>query len=182
MNYVDEVENAYFEWIYDLCCKDKFPREISYRKLFTDLHNIEFYWIIPNDYNRASDGKSLRRKFEYRTEYTDASDVITGSASVLEVMVALAWRIEDDYKSNDDYGDRTKQWFWYMVHSLGLWGQDDNNYDRDYVYERIELFMNREYDANGQGSLFYLPSCKIDLTKIEIWGQMQRYLNTLPYD
>ena len=60
MRIEDKVKNDYFEWMYDLMCEDRFAKTITYRRLFTFLHDTEFIYFIPHDDNRAADGISLR--------------------------------------------------------------------------------------------------------------------------
>ena len=39
--------------------------------------------------------------------------------------------------------------------------------------------MNREYEPNGKGGLFTIRGCEEDLTEVEIWYQLNWYLNTI---
>ena len=80
---------------------------------------------------------------------------------------------------NPAYGDRTGQWFWNMMSSLGLSSMSDDIYDRDYVEYAISRFLNREYEPNGKGGLFTIRDCEVDLRNVEIWTQMCWYLDTI---
>ncbi len=62
----NELNNKYFEWMYQLVYNN---RRISYRKLFSYLHNVEFIYIIEMDGNRAEDGIDLRYRFGYEQGY-----------------------------------------------------------------------------------------------------------------
>ena len=42
----------------------------------------------------------------------------------------------------------------------------------------MDAFMNHVYESDGHGGLF-IVDCYYDLTKEEIWTQMNWYLNTL---
>lgn len=77
------------------------------------------------------------------------------------------------------YGNRTGQWFWNMIGSLGLGGMTDEKFNREYVTKVIENFNNRCYAADGQGSLFQVRRDNIDMRKLDIWYQMQAYLNDI---
>ena len=93
-------------------------------------------------------------------------------------MVALAIHMEDimdDYR----YGNRTGQWFWGMVRSLGLNGMYDLAYDEYHVQEVILNFLNRDYEPDGRGGLFTISDCRDDLRDIEISTQRNWYLNTI---
>ena len=97
--------------------------------------------------------------------------------SVLEMMVALAIRCEETIMDNPAYGDRTAQWFWGMIRTLGLYSMTDDRFDQEYVDMVIDRFLNRDYEPNGEGGLFKINNCKYDLRKIEIWYQLCWYLD-----
>ncbi|MFQ7396490.1 MAG: hypothetical protein ACLRNW_01500 [Neglectibacter sp.] len=53
-----------------------------------------------------------------------------------------------------DAGDRTGQWFWSMLVSLGLGSMDDRKFDRYFVDQTLERFLNAGTDATAKaGSL-----------------------------
>lgn len=172
----DEIINDYFEWIYKLVCRDRFARSISYRKLLMRLHEIEFVYSIPMDENRAADGVSLRRRFAVDSDATDALD---GPCSILEMMVGLAIRCEENIMDDPAYGDRTGQWFWGMINDLGLSGMDDIHYERRKVDDIVVRFLNHEYSRDGKGGLFHVRNSTRDMRKKEIWSQMCWYLDSI---
>ena len=47
------------------------------------------------------------------------------------------------------------------------------------VYDIIDRFLDREFDPDGKGSLFWIPNCRFDLRDTEIWIQMLWYLDTI---
>jgi hypothetical protein len=93
------------------------------------------------------------------------------------MMIALSIRLEEDFMDDPLYGNRTGQWFWQMVVNLGLGSMTDERFDRRYVRERIDIFLNREYKPDGEGGLFILRDCKYDLRDVEIWYQLNWYLD-----
>lgn len=176
----NELNNEYFEWMYKLVCNEKKYRKLSYRKLLSHLHNIEFTYILDMDSNRAEDGIDLRFRFGYEHNYTRSKIdkyLDTGPCSVLEMMVALAMRCEENIMDDPEMGDRLGQWFWYMISSLGLYSMNDSRFDKKYVDNIIATFLNREYRENGDGGLFIIKNPKYDLRKAEIWYQMCWYLD-----
>lgn len=179
----DDVLNQYFEWLFDTVCGTRFASDISFRKLITHLHNTEFRYLIKGDENRAREGANLRHRFALlklpNIPEHEILDILTGPCSVLEMMVALAIYCEEHVMDNPQYGDRTGQWFWNMVVTLGLGDQMDNRYDKRLVTETLERFMNRKYSPNGQGGLFMIRNCKRDLRKVGIFHQMCWYLDTI---
>lgn len=177
-----EINEDYFEWLYEGMCGNRYSKNISYRKLLEHLHNTNFRYTISNDKNRASDGIDLRYSFALSQGCEDEPELITdylkGPCSVFEMMVALAQRCEsvmDDPK----IGDRTGQWFWGMINNLGLGGMNDNRYDEQYIDDVIDTFLDREYKSNGKGGLFTIRNCEYDLREVEIWYQLCWYLDTI---
>lgn len=181
MNNQDAIRNQYFDWLYDCVCRNRINDKVSYRKLLMELHSTEFIFSIPGDLNRAKDGVDLRYRFELYMEekYNIRTPIIPGPCSVLEMMIALSIRCEEDIMDDILYGNRTQQWFWNMMSNLGLNYMTDEVYDRDYVDEKINIFLNREYEPDGKGGLFYIRDCKEDLRDVEIWAQLCWYLDKL---
>lgn len=181
MNHHDIVDD-YFEWLLDKVSDEGRKGPLSFRKLLTRLHEIEFRYLIPKDHNRAEDGADLRYRFalEFPEEYQDdILYILDGPCTVLEMMVALAIRCEEGIMDDPNIGDRTAQWFWGMIVSIGLGGMFDSEYDSRIVDYKIERFLEREYEPNGKGGLFTIRNCDRDLRGVEIWIQMMWYLDTL---
>ncbi len=177
-----EIPNAYFEWLCNSVCGERYSAQISYRKLLMHLHNTEFVYHIPKDRNRAVDGIGLRYRF---AKYYDIDKVnyvtgcLEGPCSVLEMMVALAMRCEETIMDDPQIGDRTGEWFWDMITSLGLGSMNDNRYDKKDVSDIISRFLNREYEPDGRGGLFTVRHCDVDLRDVEIFYQLCYFLDTI---
>lgn len=178
MTIEDKIRNAYFEWMIDLVCNNRFSKDISYRKLLTLLHTIEFRYSIDRDENRAMDGVYLRYYYSFTNGYDDLSEFLEGPCSVLEMMVALAIKCED-IMDDTAYGDRTAQWFWGMVTNLGLGGMYDAKFDKRVAIDCIERFLDRDYAPNGKGGLFTVRGPHPDMRDLEIWYQMNLYLDDI---
>jgi hypothetical protein len=175
----DYVNNEYFEWLSDLVCGERYSGQVSYRKLLIFLHDTSFRYSIPMDANRAADGVDLRRRFALsRRDLPDAERYLDAPCSVLEMMVALSIRCEEDIMDDPEIGDRTGQWFWGMVVNLGLGSMVDARFQRYHAYEAIERFLNREYESNGKGGLFTIYNCADDLRDVEIWNQLNWYIDS----
>jgi hypothetical protein len=104
---------------------------------------------------------------------------LDGPCSVLEMMIALAIRCEENIMDDPLIGDRTRQWFWSMISSLGLSGMTDTRFDNKSVDRVLETFLDRDYKPNGEGGLFTIKRCEKDLRKVEIWYQLLWYLDTI---
>ena len=175
----DELIDRYFDWMYQLVVDNRYSK--SYRKLFSRLHDTEFTYTIPMDGNRAEDGVDLRYRFGREEGYCDpmiASYLDDRPCSILEMMTALAIRCEEHLMDNPDVGDRTGQWFWDMLVSLGLGHMDDDHFDRYLVDRVLERFLDREYERNGEGGLFTVDNGH-DMRSTEIWYQMNYHLTEL---
>ena len=174
------IREEYFDWLYELVCKQRYSNRISYKKLLTHLHNTVFRYSILKDQNRAEDGICLRYRFtdEYYS-IKDAEKYLKGPCSVLEMMVALAVRCEENIMDDPNIGDRTGQWFWEMIGNLGLGSMNDTRFDIIYVDEVISKFLDRKYSRDGRGGLFTIKNCHCDLRKVEIWYQLCWYLDSI---
>lgn len=179
MTFSDRINDEYFEFLCELIDSKRFSRRVSYRKLLMRLHDIEFTWFVPFDDNRADDGIQLRRRFALIRDDITLSNYITGPCSVLEMMVALAVRCEETIMDDALLGNRTGQWFWGMIHNLGLSSMSDAKFDPDVVDDIVARLLNREYEPNGEGGLFTIKRCERDLRTVEIWRQLSWYLNSI---
>lgn len=175
----DRINDEYFEWLCELIDIKRFSKRVSYRKLLMHLHNIEFTWTIPLDDNRADDGIQLRRRFALYREDMALRRYLAGPCSVLEMMVALAVRCEECIMDDTQMGNRAGQWFWGMIHNLGLSPMTDSGFDRDFVDDAIARLLNREYEPDGRGGLFTVRRCSYDMRTVEIWRQLSWYLDSI---
>ena len=163
------TNNEYFEWLCDLVCKGRYSGSISYTKLLYRLYTTEFIYLVPMDQNRAEDGLDLRSKFGISRHGSPCS--------VLEMLIALSIRCEDDIMDDFSYGDRRAQWFWMMITNLGLGAMYDHNYDQKHVDSVLSVFINRRYAPDGTGGLFPIRGCEYDMRDVEIWVQLSWYLS-----
>ena len=174
----EHINQSYVNWLFNLVCKDRFPKQVSYNRLLNHLDGTRFIFTLPNDENRAKDGVYLRYQFamEFDIDPDIAKEVLGGPCSVLEMMVALAIKCEN-FMDDPAVGDRTRQWFWGMIKSLGLDSMTDDQYDERYVRAVLIRFMDREYEPDGRGGLFTIYDCDQDLRYVEIWWQLCWYLD-----
>lgn len=176
-----EIRNQYFKWLTNIVTRNRVSKQVSYDKLLNHLHDTKFRYSIPLDRNRASDGVDLRYRFASLLD-CNPNDARVGPCTVLEMMVALSIRSEETIMDDPDVGDRTGQWFWSMITSLGLGGLNDSRYDPDYVDDVLDIFLNRDYSPDGRGGLFTIRHCDVDLRDVQIWTQMLWYLDSIVDD
>lgn len=167
---VDQLEHfarGYAEWIQMLVDRDH-----EYTAVMELLYRTEFTWVLDKDENRATDGCVLRARYaeisgeEWLDWYED------WPCSVLEMLVALAYKI-DDQMYEPTTGHVPERWFWVMMENLGLtrypdlvFYEDPTN-SEEYVLARIQIFMDRKPGP----SLF--PG--VD-KNAEIWQQMNQWI------
>jgi hypothetical protein len=158
---------------------DTRPR--PYYILVKCLHQKAFSWIIPNDDNRAMDGIKLREEYLNRNGGTAVGFVKRDPCSIFEMLIALARRMDFELGDPNDPKDRTYKYFWILIENLGLNEYTDDNYaEAKYEFNLdniIDTFLDRTYFGNGVGGLFPLKYPHEDQRDIEIWYQMNAYLD-----
>lgn len=172
----NEIKREYFQWLCNLVNADPL-----HHLLWTFLHNEWFIWVLPMDENRAEDGKylrylySLERVEKGRVTAEEVDHALSGPCTILEFLVGLAKRIEDDimYNAESD-GSKIDVWFWEMIRNLGLEKYDDAHYNEVEIKDIVTRFMLRKYPKNGSGNIFKIGQKNGHWTKnIEIWEQVQ---------
>lgn len=161
--------------------RDNF-RGPRYHRLFSFLFNTPFVPSIEFDQPRANDAIDLR--YAYADQYHIPYEIIdrdlggqSSAVSMLEMMVALSKRMESSIMEDDELGDRTGQWFWSMIVSLGLEGMDDTNFDSAKAAGIIDRFNKRQYEPSGRGGLFTVQNTTVDMRGFDIWYQMQHWIS-----
>ena len=172
------MNDAYFCWLVGLI-GNRYICD-NYQKLLHKLYVTEYIWELDYDRNRAEDGLCLRRMFikntGYMTPYNEFINDNNRPCSVLEMMVALAKKAENDIMYDPDYGDRSGLWMWTMMQNLGLDIYDDRNWYEPEVDKILDIFMHHRYAMNGTGGAFPIHTKTRDLRKTDLWWQMNAYL------
>lgn len=164
-----QIEDEYFYW---LTSQIELPADNphTYNDLFRRMHETEFVWHIPHDDDRAQDGLDLRGQFlngrRYKFKY---------GVSVLEVLIALSIRVAFTAGGHAPY------WAWQLIENLRLDRRPDpfNKGRADRVDETLEALIWRTYQRDGKGGFFPLNQANEDQTKIDIWNQMNAYVNEI---
>jgi hypothetical protein len=151
----------------------------TYHDLFERMHNIEFVWIVPHDDNRLQDGLALRGEFVNhknipKREATHFFHEMSG-ATALEVLVALSRRVA--FIAGGD----SSIWAWKLMQNLRLQKMSDP-FDKSKEGRTRDIFdalIWRTYEKNGKGGFFPLHHPEEDQTKMEIWSQMNLYVNEM---
>lgn len=170
------INNAYYFWLKDLVC-DRDHKE--YNLLLEALQSKSFEWTVPNDDNRAFEGKNLRDTFceEEDIEYDD--DNFDDEASMFEVILGLAFRCDSIMADNVE-NISISEWFWRLMSNVELDKFTDNTWSnsniRFVVGTKLDNIIYRNYQRNGYGGLFPLQKSRKDQRKVELWYQMCQYL------
>lgn len=180
--FCNDICQDYFEWLMELADLKDYGG-LSFWLVARDLHDCDFVWSIDRDENREADGKALREDYFYDCDFPseEFDDVLCRErASVLEVMIALAKRMDFEMADPDDPTDRTPEFFMTMMENLGLDMYDDEHYfelDGSASVRRIiDIWLERAYKKDGRGGLFPLSCPEDDQREVEIWYQMMAYL------
>lgn len=181
--HTESIQQQYYWWVLGLVGIKN--GHTSYSMLLSLLYFTEFRWSISKDRNRAEDGIDLRRRFLLDTgiaQYESIEIWEDDPCSVLEMMVALSLRCENQIMADQDAGDRAGQWFMEMLKSLGLACMTDEHFDKQETINIINRFLNRDYLRNGHGGLFTICSERWDMRSIDIWYQMMHWLSETFYE
>ena len=149
------------------------------------MHDIDFTYTISLDANRYEDGIELRYRFGIENDIDAAviaSKLDICPCSVLEMMIALSLRIEDNIMIDLDEGSKSERWFWDMVENLGLLDMTNMYYDPEKVNRIIISLLDRTYSRDGKGGLFTVPNYRYDMRRTEIWYQMMWHLDNIIND
>lgn len=168
------ILDEYYNWLLNRIENPERPIVRRYTELLNALYCKRYSYRIARDSNRAIEGVNLRYEFGDIFGYPRymIDRWIYGQCSVLELMVALSARCENEISGNMD----AHIWFWTMIESLNLEGMDNDHFEPNYVDQALEDFMNGNYKKNGEGSLFALKNTHRDMRKLELWYQMQTFL------
>lgn len=169
----------YYFWLISFIEDSEFD-PTCYQLLLEKLYFTEFIPVIHRDENRLEDGIGLYSLYTKGLDIPFDGPYITyhnNFCSILEMMIGLAKRIEDDIMYDPDEGDRTGFWFWVMIKNLGLLDSDDDNFNESYVDTVIFSFLNRKYEKDGHGGLFITENPHVNMRDLEIWYQANNFLD-----
>lgn len=170
------MKNSYFNFLCNIVDEDMSG---EYSKLLGELHGIDFYSLIPNDDNRAEDGKQLREKFIDEEGQQALSLSQLGPCTVFEMLIGLSYRLEFE-SANSRWEKTPGEWFWILLDNLGLGWCNDSMFvqmqNMDEIHLKVGVFLDRHYKSDGSGGLFPLKNPRKDQRRVEIWYQMSAYI------
>lgn len=163
--------DKYFEWLIDSISNSTYDPE-DYSKVLIELYNTEYLPLDPFDDSRVEDAISMR-------EYNGYGAQSKWGANVLEVLIALARRGEDQIMWDPDKEDRSGVWFWAILKNMHLTEYPDIEYDENAVRIIVDKFIFKEYEADGTDGPFYIPNATRDVRIMDLWTQMNWYFTNL---
>lgn len=173
----------------------------NHRKLCIELFKNRFFITRSapkRDVDREKDGLELRKEWSYeihkldniiRDEYPgDDLDygMYTIPCTMLEMIIGVSKRMSEQLM-DEDGEDKTAQYFWEIIGNLGLDCWDDDNFGWETglapknIGKTCEILCKRQYNPDGTGGgMFPMPGILgINQKKMEIWYQMQEYINLM---
>lgn len=172
------LDELYFTWLYSqVGVVDSKDPSASYWKLLKLFYTKEFVWFVPNDDNRANDGRDLRMEF-LNQEHISRREVdredphwLRLSCDMLELFIGMSRRLAFE-------GDgHPRDWFWVMIENLNLHHhRDGKRWTKAGVDQILDRVIWRTYDFDGNGGIFPLRYPTRDQRKVELGYQMSLYL------
>lgn len=176
--------DGYFEWL--KAQVDPFVGRGQHEFLFSTLHEVSFYALIPLDKNRASDGLVLREEYygyvppdPYFPNMHSVGNTFDTECSFFEFLIALSRKMNFIYAEIVE--DRTIDLFWEVLANMGIDFDEtiDMNWDyrtKDYILNCIHTVLERKFKRDGRGGLFPIENSSTDQRNQEIWYQMNSYI------
>lgn len=143
-----------------------------YIELWELLYGVPFRVVLERDRNRIGDVYEMRKHIGYLSSCNEPDMAVT----VLEVLVAFARRIDMEYigSPGDPHPERI---ILEMVQNLGIDRYVKQGYNRSFVMEKLDRWMDRTYNICGIGGLFPVKRDQRDQRKLELWDQMMSYIH-----
>lgn len=180
-------EEQYFRWLYSQVGFLNNPDPTrGYILLAEQLHNKEFVWSVPNDDNRAEEGRSLREEFldeaplrknDWFGRSRSVESWMQEPCSMLELLIVLARNLAFQTYI-DGQTNLAGDWFYIMLENLDIRINDDQYSEHlaHKINDTLEVVINRTYSPNGQGGLFPVSNPQKDFRNVELWFQMSAYV------
>lgn len=167
------LDELYFKWLYSKVDEiDRRHPSQTHWNLLRVLYSTEFIWFIPNDDNRAEDGRMLRHEFLHDQGLDNVdSDWFELPCSFLELLLGLARRLIFEV------GGTERGWFWHLMRTLELdHHTDETRIPENQIEDILSRVIHRHYEPDGRGGLFPLRRPVYDQREVELWYQLNAYI------
>lgn len=177
------INDKYFNQLVKIISSYKDPDYISnHIDVLKLMYDTTFSVVIDNDENRIKDAINFRHGVLNALGINTNKYFEDGSASLLEVMISLADRMSFII-SDPNNPNRLGECFWDIFSNIGMhmytneFIQDQNEKAMAFYRDDVKCLMDRNYEYNGTGGFFPLIYANQDQRRVEIWYQMQAYLD-----
>lgn len=171
---VDTLE-AYLQWLTAQLMDEFGPQNKSYWALLNIMFEKPFDAVVPMDDNRLVDGLDIRTDFANMHNLGSTFRTAIGPCSFAEVLLGLSRRMAFIA------GGQPTGWAWQLLSNLELTKMSDPLSRRNNVkvQEIMDTVIRRTYSPDGVGGFFPLAWPDEDQTKVELWYQMNSYIEEL---
>lgn len=174
----------YWQWLSSIIGQnDKSIQTHSY--VLGLLYSELFCAFCEDDHSRMQDALDLRESFcrdnPNERLYFPTFSANMGPVNVLEVLIALCIRVENDIACDPRCEPNPGKWFWIMIENLGLLDYSDDRYDDEIAQEIVGQFLERHYMPDGRGGIFIFKNPAVDARELSLWEQLCTYINENPH-
>lgn len=169
-----DIREKYYNWL-----RKESGLGLEYSRLLLFLFRTLFEPPMEMDVNRQHDGIDLRYRFAYENDISPGmvnDYLMDDDCSYLEMMIALALRIQENMFNDDQYG--VAFWIREMISCSGLEELTDQYWHEGDAKAILYRIKTHNYQPNGIGGLFFAPD-GADMRTLEIWYQMHEHINFL---
>lgn len=168
-----DLREDYLHWLEPQLRDDNDDK--SYWGLINLMLDTEFTWSVNMDDNRLVDGLDVRVEFARETHRRLKAMDSLGPCSFLEVLIGLSRRLAFAA------GGQAPGWAWQLLSNLELHRLSDplTPPKQRKAQEIMRMAMERTYSPDGTGGFFPLAWPDEDQTQVELWYQMNAYIEEL---
>lgn len=171
------LREDYLRWLEPQLREEHDRPDKTYWELLNVMFDKEFGWSVPMDDNRLVDGLDLRVDFsrDYHPRPNNRQLDALGPCSFLEVLIALSRKLAFTA------GGKAPGWAWVLLGNLELQRMWDPLTRPKHVKIRevMDTVISRTYLPDGTGGFFPLAWPDDDQTKIQLWYQLNSYVEEL---
>jgi hypothetical protein len=172
-----ELKENYLRWL-EAQLKDEHGPEKSFWDLLNLMFEKPFGWLdhVPMDENRAVDGTDLRVDFAHSIgRRPETVKELFGPCTFVELIIGLSRRMAFVA------GGSAPGWAWQLLQNLEMHRLSDpltpsKARRADEIMDRV---IQRTYRPDGTGGLFPLAWPEEDQRKVELWYQLNSFIEEL---
>jgi hypothetical protein len=169
----EALREDYLHWLEEQLSDERTPK--SYWDLVNLMFDTEFTWSVLMDDNRLEDGKDLRVEFSHEFRAPRSRVLNLAPISFLEVLIGLSRRL------SFVAGGSAPGWAWVLLGNLELQRMTDplTRPKQARARDILSAVIERAYRPDGMGGFFPLAWPDGDQTQVELWYQLNAYVEEL---